>query len=269
MNVDIHKLSQLIIDIARQEILPRFERHAHSITSMEKSDGSVVTETDVAVQEKMMRVLRQQYPSFEFLGEEMDASQQKSLLADAKGPVWCLDPLDGTSNYASGVPFFAVSLALLENGHTRLGIIYDPTRNECFYAKKGVGAFLNGQALKLKHQGQTLSQCLANVDFKRLSPESAGRISSENVYRSQRNFGSCALEFCWLACRRIQLYLHGGMKLWDYAAGHLILQEAGGSACSLDGSPVPVTEVVPRSVVAAVESDLFRDWCRYLNVPHG
>jgi myo-inositol-1(or 4)-monophosphatase len=86
-------------------------------------------------------------------------------------------------------------------------------------------------------------------------------------YGSQRNFGSVALELCWLAAGRGQLYLHGGQKLWDHAAALLLLHEAGGQSITLDGERAPPLNLAPRSTVAALDPELFRQWCGWLGVP--
>src|SRR5690606_12906787 len=121
--------------------------------------------------------------------------------------LWCLDPIDGTSNFASGMPFFSISLALIEKGEVTLGVVYDPVMNECFSAKKGAGAWLNGQRLNAEISGLALNQTLAIIDFKRLPKSLCQRLVDEKPYGSQRSLGSIALELCWLAAGRAQLYL--------------------------------------------------------------
>ena len=238
-----------------------------STASREKRDGSLVTEVDEALQTALTRALAQRWPQFPLLGEEMEAAEQRRLLDEHAGGVWCLDPLDGTTNFATGLPFYSVSLALMVNGRAALGVVYDPQRRECFSAAAGEGAWLNGEALSLTQGEAALRDCVGVVDFKRLDKALAARLAQSGPYRSQRNLGSCALEWCWLAAGRAQLYLHGGMKLWDYAAGSLILAEAGGRSCTLDGEAVEVPEVIPRSVVAAVSDALFQQWREWLGVP--
>jgi myo-inositol-1(or 4)-monophosphatase len=236
------------------------------VASQAKSDGSIVTAVDHALQEALSEALRRRWPDVEFLGEEMAAERQRALLAAGENPLWCLDPLDGTTNYAAGVPFYSVSLALLENRRPVVGIVYDPERRECFAAVRGAGARLNGQPLQSLAAPETLGEAVALVDFKRLPAALAARLVEAQPYRSQRNFGSCALEWCWLAAGRVHVYLHGGMRLWDHAAGSLILEEAGGGACTLDGARLDYGVALPQSVVAAREPGLFRQWRDRLGV---
>jgi myo-inositol-1(or 4)-monophosphatase len=220
---DLDTLASLLRDVARDEILPRF-RHTKAAA---KADGSLVTEADLAVQRRLLAALGEGYPDIPILGEEMSAEVQQRLLGDGNSSFWCLDPLDGTSNFACGFPGFSISLALMRGGNAELALILDPVRDECFSAALGHGALLDGEPVRPYAPGEALADCLAMVDFKRLPPERIARLFSAESFRSQRNLGSVALDWCWLAAGRFQLYLHGGQKLWDYAAGRLIANEAG------------------------------------------
>lgn len=259
-----HILDQLlpaVKTVARQEVLFRFNNVYESTVT--KRDGSVVTEADLAAQTSLTDYLRQQWPDIPMLGEEMSAIGQQQLLESA-GSFWCLDPLDGTSNFASGIPFFAVSLALVEQGQVKLGLIYDPVRDECYSAIEGGGSYLNGKPLLNGNEStESLDSLIAVVDLKRLPWNMLEPIVREHPFRSQRNFGSCALEWCWLAAGRFQIYLHGGMKIWDHSAGSLILSEAKGYSTSFDGESVFKPVLSPRPVIAACNRsshDLWKQW---------
>lgn len=259
---DLQALQRLIIGQC-DDILSQYLAGPQVLT---KPDGSIVTEVDLALQERLQQALQQHFPGIPILGEEMSAQDQDSLLSREQQSFWCLDPLDGTSNFAAGVPFYSVSIALIHQGLPRLGVVYDPVRKECFSAQAGHGAYLNDREIRCTAPDR-IQACLANVDFKRLRPELAAYIVQHMPFRSQRNFGSCALEWCWLAAGRIHLYLHGGMKLWDYAAGSLLLSEAGGYSSTLEGEEVFVGKRVTRSVVAATSAPMFQEWCQFLSVP--
>jgi myo-inositol-1(or 4)-monophosphatase len=259
MYPDIHELREIIRRIAREEALTGFTNIAPEI----KRDGSVVTEIDHRMQARVREELEARWPQYAFLGEEMSVAEQEHALQDARAGFWCLDPLDGTSNFASGLPFFSVSLALVLGGETAIALVYDPVRDECFTARKGAGACLNGQALE-KPAEVELRRCIACVDFKRLPTHLAGQLAQAFPYMSQRNIGSSALDWCWLAVGRFQVYIHGGQKLWDYAAGELILREAGGCARTLDGEPVMSGRLEPRSVVAAMTPRLCEAWSAWV-----
>jgi myo-inositol-1(or 4)-monophosphatase len=217
------------------------------------------------MQKRMTEELAAFAPQYRLLGEEMSGEEQLELLQSNKGGMWCLDPLDGTSNFASGIPFFSVSLGLLIDRKPSLGLVYDPIRDECFTATKGHGASLNGKPMHCGPVGLPLRKVIAVVDFKRLSPHLAGALVSCPPYSSQRNFGSVALEWSWLAASRFQVYLHGRQMLWDYAAGALILAEAGGYSENLCGGPIFSPQLQPSSAVAACSPDLFADWKSWLD----
>ena len=252
-------LKGLIVPAAQQELLPRFAR----VERQHKRDGSVLTEADLALQSRIAAQLRQQWPETVFLGEEMTAAEQTELLAGGQ-PVWCLDPLDGTSNFAAGIPYFCVSLALLKQGEVLLGIVYDPVRDECFSASRGQGARVNGASLRVRASGLELGQTTALIDFKRLEKELATRLVTEQPYASQRSFGSVALDWCWLAAGRCHIYLHGRSNIWDYAAGNYIFHAAGGYSSTLEGDAIFTHALTPRSSVAAVDQSLFSAWTEWL-----
>jgi len=262
MRPDLVELADLVRTAAREELLPRFTR----VTQQHKADGSILTEADLAIDARVHAELMRRWPAIAFLSEEMERAEQERLLT-AGGLLWCLDPLDGTSNFAAGIPFFGVSLALLEDGVQRLGLIYDPVRDEYFSARRDGGASLNGLALHTAPAGVDLRRSVALVDFKRLGPALRARLADHPPYHSQRNFGSCALEWAWLAAGRGQVYLHGGQKLWDFAAGSLLLDEAGGASYTLAGEPVFVPDLAARSVVASPDPELAVHWLDWLQEP--
>jgi myo-inositol-1(or 4)-monophosphatase len=239
--------------------------HAADVTI--KADGSWVTEVDLAVQAAVQQHLAEQFPDTGFLGEEMSIPAQEAAWARClagEQRLWVVDPLDGTSNFRAGFPVFSLTLALLAHGRVVAGLVYDPVRDELFHAQRGAGAYLNQYRLDLSTQPDLpLARCLATVDFKRLPKPLACRLASEAPYGSQRSIGSVALDWCWLAAGRIQVYVHGKQKPWDYAAGQLIAFEAGAASAQLDGRrdvPDSLLNLAPRSAVAAVSEPLMAQW---------
>lgn len=251
----------ILVEAARTELLPRFEA---SCGGVPKADGSIVTEADLVVQRRISEALRARWPHYGMLGEEMSAEAQHEALRRHDGGMWCLDPLDGTSNFAAGFPFFSVSLALLVGGRAVSGWVYDPVRDECFAAERGGGARLNGRALA-PPPAPPLAECLAVVDFKRLSGPLASRLAAHPPYRSQRSLGSIALDWAWLAAGRYHIYVHGSQRPWDYAAGQLILAEAGGTSSTLEGEAVTPDRLEPCSVVAARDAGSHAAWLGWLS----
>ena len=258
----LQNLTRIIRDIADRELPPRFCCH----TGSRKSDGSLVTEADIVTQAALVEALLEHWPDTDVLGEEMEEVAQQQALQQAGSGVWCIDPLDGTSNFAIGVPYYSVSVALLRNHQVEMGVVYDPSRKECFAAARGHGAWLNEQPLQPQHLSTPLSQGMALIDLKRLTADLASRLAAAPPYSSQRSFGSVALDWCWLAAGRCHVYLHGKQKLWDYAAGCLILAEAGGSAITLEGEPVFKATLQPRSAAAALDPEIFAQWKTWLEI---
>ncbi|WP_232224884.1 inositol monophosphatase family protein [Acidihalobacter ferrooxydans] len=258
-SIDTGVVEALIRQVGREELVPRLER----VASRFKPDGSLLTEADLAADMRVRAELAAHWPQVRMLSEEMPLAEQQAMLAEG-GPVWCLDPLDGTRNFVGHFPLFSVSLALIEGGRVTFGMVYDPIRDESFAARLGGGATLNGRPLPQRVQGPGLADSLALVDFKRLPEALAAQLSTRPPYASQRYLGTCALEWAWLAAGRGHVYLHGGMRLWDYAAGSLLLAEVGGRSATLDGEMVFRLDPGPRSAVAAADPALFVEWQREL-----
>ena len=252
-------LESLVRDIARDEILPRYLKSARN----RKADGSLFTEADMASQQRFSEALPAFLPGA-VLGEEMTAAEQAALWRDGARGLWCIDPIDGTTNFANGIPLFAVSIAYLVDHEPVLGVVYNPITDESFYAARGAGAFLNGTELPLRAGASSLRDAVAGVDFKRISHHLGDELAVRPPYYSQRNFGSSALEWCFVAAGRLDVYLHGGQMLWDYAAGRLILAEAGGQAEALDGGQLMSGPAIKRGVIAAASPALFAEWSAWI-----
>ncbi len=241
--------------VTAEEIMPRYLKVAHQ----HKSDGSLCTEADIAAQNALTKKL-QAILNVPVLGEEMTATEQRALWETGQDGIWCIDPIDGTSNFVRGLPYFAVSVALVREGKSVLGVVYDPVANEMFSAEHGKGAFLNGEKLVGREAAVTLEQALASVDLKRLKKKLVTQLATNPPYSSQRNFGASALDWCYTAAGRYDIYLHGGQKLWDYAAGLLVLQETGGHVCCIESDDFGQCDIWQRSVIAAHDEKLFGEW---------
>ena len=256
---NIAPIEALIRLVAHEEILPRFNKTGYEL----KTDGSLLTEADLSTDRRIKQGLHELHPSIDFLSEEMTSKEQESLLKNSES-LWILDPLDGTSNFAAGIPLFATSLALIQNGRIVLACSYDPIRDEMYSATLGQGAFLNGKPLVCVTSGFTLKHSIAIVDFKRLPKDLTHKLLAKAPYKSQRNLGSCVLEWAWMAANRGHIYLHGGMKLWDYAAGTLLLSEAGGYASTIDGKEIFTPKMQNRSVIISPDKKLYEAWREWL-----
>lgn len=252
-------LQDIARSVARDEIMPRFQR----VAAEHKADGSLLTEADLAAQYALVQRLPQLL-AYPVLGEEMTIREQEALLRASPDGLWVVDPIDGTTNFSRGLPFFAVSIALIRYGRPSLGVVYAPVLDECFAAAASEGAWLNGKALSAGVE-MPLSQAVATIETKRLLPDMASRFVGGRPFHSQRNFGAATLDWCWLAAGRTDVMLYGAQKLWDFAAGALILAEAGGCVGTLEIDDFWKADVWQRSVVAARTPALFKQWRDWLH----
>ena len=253
----LQALLDIVKAVAQREIVPRYLKVAHQ----RKVDGSIITAADTAAQQALTEGLMA-INGCPVLGEEMASNAQQALWKKySETGLWILDPVDGTSNFANGLPYYAVSVAFYQGGRPILGAVYAPEANELFWAEVGKGAFLNGEPLPIKGRApENLKRAMAGVDLKRLQPKLASILAAHPPYGSQRNFGSSALDWCYVAAGRLDIYLHGGQKLWDYAAGALILQEAGGALSSLESDDFWSGDPWQRSVICAWDKAIFEQW---------
>ena len=200
-----------------------------------KSAIDLVTEVDLACERMCRDVLAAHFPDHAVLAEELGVNDQTSRYR------WVFDPVDGTTNYAHGLPIYCASLALEIDGEPAVGAIYDPSRQELFTAQRGVGAFRNGERLRVS-QTASLEDALLVTGF----PYSVRESSAELVglfarflesAQAVRRLGSAALDLCYVAAGRFDAFWEQHLKPWDVAAGTLIVQEAGGTVTGMDGSP--------------------------------
>jgi myo-inositol-1(or 4)-monophosphatase len=245
--------------VTAEEIMPLYLKVVHQ----HKGDGSLFTEADIAAQSALVKRLKA-IVNVPVLGEEMTATEQHALWEAGHEGLWCIDPIDGTSNFVRGLPYFAVSVALLRGGKSVLGVVFDPVGNEIFAAELERGAFLNGEKMHDHAIAVPLDKALASVDLKRLNIKLATELAANPPYSSQRNFGASALDWCYTAVGRYDMYLHGGQKLWDYAAGALIYLESGGHACCIETDDFSHGDIWQRSVIAARDEKLFREWKNWI-----
>ncbi len=257
----LDKLLAVVRQVAQTEVMPRFMQ----VGSSKKADGTLYTEADVAAQNAFAKLLPD-IINCPMLGEEMHFSEQQGLWAENEKGLWIVDPIDGTTNFVNGLPHFALSVAYVKNGRSHLAAIFNPVTNEMFYAQRDEGAFLNGIKLPIKLSERPLSEAIAGVEVKYLrSGKLSSRMQTLAPCGSQRSMGSSTLDWCYLASGRYDVYVHGGQKLWDYAAGALIFEEAGGYLATLEGDEFWSGEhVFKRSVIAGLQKNLFDTWLRWI-----
>jgi myo-inositol-1(or 4)-monophosphatase len=223
------------------------------VSAREKGPADLVTEADLAAQEVIRSILLEATPDFAFLGEE-DQDDQADSARQAE-LTWVVDPLDGTTNYVHGLDNYCVSLALCDQVRPLLGVVFDPVREELYWATRGEGAYLNGSRLRSSGQRQ-LEQALMAASFAarvaRNSPEISRFVEVLHHCQAVRRFGSAALNLCYVAAGRLDGYWATSTKAWDVAAGVLCVEEAGGTVTGIDGRPFQWKH--PHLVAAATES---------------
>jgi myo-inositol-1(or 4)-monophosphatase len=203
-----------------------------------KGTIDLVTEIDVACERMCRELLAERFPDHDILAEEFGGTTGGEKQSRYR---WIFDPLDGTTNYAHGLPIYCASLGLEVDGRREVGAVYDPSRNELFTAERGEGAYLNGQRLQVSNASTLLDALLVTgfpydmhkqgADLVELFGTMLGRA------RAVRRLGSAALDLCYVAAGRFDAFWEQQLKPWDVAAGALIVEEAGGHVTGMDGSP--------------------------------
>ncbi len=212
-----------------------------------KGTIDLVTEVDHQSEALILEGIRRQFPGHRILAEE------SGTLDGQEDHLWYIDPLDGTVNYAHGIPLFAVSIAYAQNNTTLLGVVYDPMRDELFSAWRGHGAFVNGRALKASAVTE-LQKSLLVTGFPYntwVTPEdNIGNFSRfSKCSQGVRRLGSAALDLCYVAAGRFEGYWELTLSPWDVAAGGLIAEEAGAIVTNLQGGPDYISR--PNAILAA------------------
>jgi len=223
--------------------------------SYKEGRSNIVTDVDILSEEKITTLLQYEYPDFSIMTEE------SADIAGDSPYTWIIDPIDGTRNYAYGIPHFCVALALARDDELILGIVYDPVRGELFRAEKGNGAFLNDSPISVSTK-TSLKESLIGFDLgydADIGQEILGMASAlwpEVV--SVRVMGSAALALAYTACSRLDLYIHLYLYPWDLASGMLLIEEAGGMVTGLDGQRADIHS----STIIATNREIHQDFMK-------
>lgn len=234
MKIDMEKLIQLVMET--QSFFTN-EEAASQVTVKGVSD--YVTQVDYQVQEFLKERLREEWPDFQFMGEEKDNSD-----IDFDGTFWILDPVDGTTNLIHDFRNSAVSLGLCDKGEMICGVVYQPFSGEVFHAVRGEGACLNQKPIHVS-SAVSMAESLISIGTTPYEHEYADRNFEifKKVFldcQDIRRIGSAAIELAYVACGRLDAFFEMNLKPWDYAAGLLLIEEAGGTVTGFQGEkPVP------------------------------
>jgi myo-inositol-1(or 4)-monophosphatase len=196
---------------------------------------NMVTEADKACEQLIIKTIKQNFPDHEILGEESGKTAGKGRFK------WIIDPIDGTTNFAHGMPIFGISIAVIEDGNPIIGIVEIPSLRETFWAQKGKGAFLNEQQIHVSKTHKVADALLAtgfpyNRTGKRY--EMAEKLFKEfyQPCHGVRRLGAASIDLCFVAAGRYDGFWEYDLKPWDIAAGKIIIEEAGGLVTNMDGS---------------------------------
>ena len=203
-----------------------------------KGTNDFVTAADIRAEQTLKEELGRARPGFGFLLEESGAVKA----SDGRSR-WIVDPLDGTLNFMHSVPQFAISIGVEQDGELVAGIVFDPIKDELFWAEKGRGAYLNHRRLRVSARDKLAASLVAHGRSADESPEARQRFLTQmnNVLahtRDLRRMGSAALDLAYVAAGRLDGYWEDGLKPWDIAAGIVLVREAGGYLTAVDGSAV-------------------------------
>lgn len=224
------------IEAALQAGRTQLQYFGHAPTVTKKGRIDLVTAADLAVEQEFRTRIASRFPSHDVLGEETpaDATRRSSTR-------WIVDPVDGTTNFAHGLAFFCVSIALEIDGRIELGVVYDPVASELFTAERGAGARLNGQPIRVTSCDQLVDALLCTGFPYTVRDERRRQVAVFAAFleeaRAVRRLGSAALDLCYVACGRFDGYWEEKIHSWDIAAGALIVEEARGRVSGLDGTP--------------------------------
>jgi myo-inositol-1(or 4)-monophosphatase len=222
----------------QMERYERLERIVH------KAEHDVVTEVDEMSEQMIISAIRELFPQDSFLAEESGKTEALAPAAGGSTPlaaaseprVWIIDPLDGTVNYANGIPVFCVSIGLAIGGKPVLGVVYDPVRDELFTAQAGLGARLDGEPIRHPAK-EKLSDCVVSLSLPRGGWAKRDRTIRKSI-RVSRSMGSAALALAYVGNGRFDAFVQtGGLSLWDICAAGLIAAEGGAAVTSLEGKP--------------------------------
>lgn len=225
----------IAIDAARAagNIMVRALNRLDTVKIIEKAPNDFVTDVDQKVEREIISIIQKAYPAHSILAEEGSSIKGNEYQ-------WIIDPIDGTRNFIHGLPHFAVSIAVTYRNKIEYGVIYDPVRQELFTAKRGKGAQLNERRIRVS-QCKRLEESLLGTGFAYRHTDKNSPLPREILQSIMpisgdiRRGGAATLDLAYVACGRLDGFWEMGLRIWDIAAGVLLVKEAGGMVCDLQG----------------------------------
>ena len=215
----------------------RFFQQSFTVSNKE-GVNNLVTEADHASEKAILSVIKRDFPDHQILAEESGALSQNSEFK------WVIDPIDGTVNFAQGIPLNCVSIGIEHKGDIVMAAVYNPHLNEFFFAEKGKGATLNDKPIRVSQKSVTLHSCLVTgFPYTYINEPNGPLEVFERFVRKGvpvRRLGSAAIDLCWVACGRFDGFFEQKLEPWDSAAGFLIVEEAGGRVTDFKGDPFSI-----------------------------
>ncbi len=253
-------LVNVAVEAARTggDVIIRSMNRVHNLKVQSKGRNDFVTEVDKFVEAKIIETIKKSYPQHNFLGEESGQTSGNDGEVE-----WIIDPIDGTTNFIHGYPAFAVSIAARHKGKMEAGVIYDPLRQELFTASRGNGAMLDNRKIRVTTP-KSLEGTLIGTGFPYRGDKAAldnylGMLKDVSLKASGiRRAGSAALDLAYVAAGRFDGFWELGLKIWDIAAGELIVREAGGLITDLDGKETQLASGNVAAGSAKVLKDLLQ-----------
>jgi fructose-1,6-bisphosphatase/inositol monophosphatase family enzyme len=253
----LERVAAYIRETAEADIMPRYRRlAAHEV--IEKKPGDIVTVADRDAEARLTRMLRGLTPGALVVGEEATHGDPSVLARlDDSGPLWVIDPVDGTANFAAGKPLFAVMVAYIVGGETQAGWIYDPVRKTMAMAEKGGGAQIDGRPVRVPETAPA-DPVHGRINFGSFAGarRPALRRRFRELFTIEKSLRCVGQEFLALIQGEFQFRLYDRLWAWDHAPGVLILQEAGGHVARVDDAPYRPNERT-RALLCARSPDLW------------
>lgn len=229
-------MKNFLINLVKKAGRYQISRLNDRYTIKDKPDSSFATEVDLASEKMIIDDILKKFPDSLIISEETGITNK-----DNKGLKWIIDPIDGTMNYVHKLPFYSISIGVLENDILKYGIVYNPAMKELFFAEKGKGAFFNSQRVFVSKHDKIQNGLFGTGFYYTKDKDELLNLAKMfvNVQKESlgvRRPGAASIDLCWVACGRYEAYWEFGIQSWDIAGGVLMVEEAGGKVTKINGN---------------------------------